>query len=122
MWWWSCILFTTHQLVQLSGCVLPLADAYLDPFLMPVIVYGLWHRERMLTGTSIPGSAVLHIVLLTCILAILSEYLLPAISERFVRDPADLLAFAAGGGWAALVFAGKLGGDENLTGTDMKHT
>ena len=97
----SCVLFLVHQLLQHSFKVpVPFADAYLDNILaMPIILTLLVAERRCLFNRGVAYNLSLQEVLLTTAdISLVSEYLFPFLSTRFVTDPMDFVFFFAGTG------------------------
>ena len=97
----ALVTFLTHQFAQRFLAVrLPLADAYLDPFLCIPLLLGLALAEQRWLGwrgAAEPFSAI-EIAAMTLALAVLFEEGFPRIDPaRQTRDPWDYLAYAAGG-------------------------
>lgn len=100
IYWFAVGLFLLHQLLQyIFGIRIPLADAYLDPFLAPVVVLGAWEYERflLLGGRELPKIHRIEMASVTLYIAILGEFLFPFLSHRFYYDPLDFIAYGLGG-------------------------
>lgn len=104
-YWLATGLFLLHQLLQyVFGIKIPLADAYLDPFLAPIVVLGAWEYERflLLGARERPSIHRIEMASVTLYIAILGEYLFPFLSDRFYYDPIDFIAYGLGGAAYAL--------------------
>lgn len=98
------ILFILHQVSQkVIGMPLPFADAYLDPFCFGALVPHFLEMERAKLFRVKPLSK-LDIAILALYLAILSEWLLPALSNRFTPDFFDVVSIFLGCFWFSVTF------------------
>ncbi|MEM0992860.1 MAG: hypothetical protein AAF847_17975 [Bacteroidota bacterium] len=77
---------------------LPFIDSYFDPFACAVLGLAAIQFERVILWRSSNFKLTWYeIVGVVIFLAFISEYLFPLLSDRFVRDFYDVLAYAAGG-------------------------
>ena len=94
-----CLLFILHQILQrLLGISMPLVDQYLDMLLaMPIILTLILAERRILfrRGESyfLP---VLDVVIATIFIALVSEVIFPALSDRFTADWLDVIFLIVG--------------------------
>lgn len=98
--WGICFFaFVMHQLLQKYGWLqIPWIDAWLDPFLLPVIVMPLLRWERQYaTGAAGYRMSIMETIAMVMALMLASEVLLPWLSPRFIYDPVDLVCIAVGG-------------------------
>lgn len=103
------ILFILHQVLQkLLGINLPLADACLDPFCFGALVphFLEWERTRLFRRKPLSR---LDLVILALYLALLSEWLLPAISDRFTADFYDVVCIFSGCLWFSITSSNTYG-------------
>ena len=92
------LIFSLHQVLQLVFHYnLPWANAWLDPFLFPLLLLPLILAEQRFvlrnSGYFFPP------LLLTgyfVVLSLLSEYLFPLLSHRFSQDPLDVALMLGG--------------------------
>lgn len=98
-----CILFIIHQLLQKGfGISIPLIDPYLDNLLaMPIILtFLLLEKQFLFRRGEKYRLTISEIVIATLFVALISEWLFPALSERFTSDWKDVILYAVG----ALIF------------------
>lgn len=99
-YWLAVGFFLLHQLLQyVFGISIPLADAYLDPFLAPIVVLGAWEYERflLLGAREKPKIHPIEMASVTLYIAMLGEFLFPFLSQQFYYDPLDFIAYGLGG-------------------------
>ncbi|PPK88425.1 hypothetical protein CLV84_1392 [Neolewinella xylanilytica] len=96
-WWWAAVLlFVLHQLLQrVLGYPLELIDSYLDPFLAPPILLGLWLWERQLVWRA-PYLRWYETAVAVLVLAVIFEEVYPRYREAFRYDVWDYLAYGLG--------------------------
>ena len=97
--WVILILFVAHQLLQyVVGLPIPYVDSYFDPFACAVLGLSIFLWERnVLWRANQKRLGIGETIIVTLILAVLSEEVFPLLSDRFYRDVMDYLAFAVGG-------------------------
>lgn len=93
------VLICTHQVAQqVFHIKTPLIDSYLDPFLGIALLLFMFKLERFyLWKRKIAELSILEISLVVFIVACISEFVFPILSNDFTKDYFDLLAFAMGG-------------------------
>ncbi len=94
-----CFLFALHQFMQkVLQLTVPVADAYIDSFLlMPILLTFLVAERRILFKRGATYClSVLEIIIATFFIAIVAELIFPALSQRFTADWLDVLAYALG--------------------------
>jgi len=92
------LLFLIHQYLQMyADFNIPFMDDYLDPLLvMPVILYAvLWERRILLKDKNITLSYT-EILGYFFLMVIFGEIIFPLMSDRFIADYWDVLAYAFG--------------------------
>ncbi|WP_198661732.1 hypothetical protein [Lewinella sp. IMCC34183] len=96
-WWIAVVAFVLHQVAQLGfGLRSGLLDGYLDPFLCPPVLLGLWLLERRVIFR-VPRLTALETAVATLLLAVLFEEVFPRYEEGFSRDVIDYLFYGLGG-------------------------
>ncbi len=91
------VVFALHQALQWGLDIrMPIIDSYLDPFLAPTILLGLWLYERQLIWRA-PALSWFETAVATLLLAVIFEEVFPRLEEGFSRDLLDYLAYALGG-------------------------
>ncbi|CAN5919513.1 hypothetical protein BH24BAC1_BH24BAC1_07630 [soil metagenome] len=93
-----CGLFLANQVAERTGQGLPLLSAYLDDLLcLPIVLtLTLLLMQRYVMrdmGYGLPDS---YLALAVLMFSVFFEGLLPLLSPVYVRDPVDVLAYAAG--------------------------
>ncbi len=94
-----CILFVVHQLLQkVLHISIPLADQYLDNLLAtPILLTLLVAEKRILFRRGGDYTlSVLEVCMATLLIALVSEYLFPYLSNEFTFDWADIVFYALG--------------------------
>ena len=94
-----CTLFVLHQVLQLAfGIYIPLVHAYLDNLLsMPIILTLLVAERRYLFKRGVHYQfSFAEVVIATVYVSVVSEFLLPLLSNRFVYDPVDFVFYFLG--------------------------
>ncbi len=96
-WWWAAVvIFVGHQLLQrVLGYNLGLIDSYLDPFLAPPILLGLWLYERQLVWQA-PVLSWFETAVAALVLAVIFEEVFPRLREGFRQDLLDYLCYGLG--------------------------
>lgn len=90
------MVFALHQGVQWGlELNIPFIDSFLDPFLAPPILLGLWLFERQLIWRA-PGLSWFETAVATLLLAVIFEEVYPRFQEGFRRDVFDYLAYGLG--------------------------
>ena len=97
-WWWlAVVVFVLHQLGERAlNLSLGAADSYLDPFLAPPILLGLWLLERQLVFRQ-PQLSWFESAVATLVLAVVFEEVFPVYEEGFRRDVIDYAFYGLGG-------------------------
>jgi len=94
----SALFFLGHQCLQLIlGINIAFLDNYLDPaVLMPILLIAvLWERRILLKNKNIVLSYT-EILGYFLLVVIFGEILFPLLSDRFIADYWDILAYAIG--------------------------
>lgn len=91
-------IFLLHQILQKAFEVsIPLADAYLDNFLLMPIVLTLWLAEKQLLHKKPDYKlSLFEIWMATIYLLVVTEVLFPLFSNRFTADAWDVAITAMG--------------------------
>jgi len=97
--WIIVIVFLLHQFVQkILEFPLPFLDSYFDPFAAAVLGSFVLRMERKYLWKRKQLSFQWYETLvITIVLALISEQLFPLLSEDFTSDLLDYVAFAIGG-------------------------
>lgn len=98
IWAITLILFLVHQFfVFLLKIKVGLADNYLDPFLLPLIVYPLMLLQfRVLKNDYSYRFSLPVLLALTLGFSLVSEIVFPALSARFTADFFDVIMIFSG--------------------------
>lgn len=93
------VLICTHQVAQqIFHIKTPLIDSYLDPFIGIVLLLFAYKVEKIYLWKRKTGKLhILEISIIVVVIASISEFLFPLLSNDFTKDYFDLLAFAMGG-------------------------
>ena len=95
----SCLLFIVHQLFQkVLQIAIPIADAYLDNLLVMPILLNLWLAEKQWLFNEKNNHRItkLEIAIATLYVLVVTEWLFPLLSHRFVFDELDILLTMSG--------------------------
>ena len=97
-WWWlAVVVFVLHQVGERAfDLSLGAVDSYLDPFLAPPILLGLWLFERQLVFRQ-PRLSWFETAVATLVLAVVFEEVFPVYEEGFRRDVVDYAFYGLGG-------------------------
>lgn len=77
---------------------MPYIDSYFDPFACAVLGLTVFQWERVhLWGSQQGKLSLIEILIVTAVLAIISEEVFPKLSNQFYRDNRDYAAFVLGG-------------------------
>jgi hypothetical protein len=93
------VLFIVHQIIT-KGMNIQLGwiDNYLDSFLAMPVILTLWLAERRWLFKQ--GSSyllpLLHVVMATLYISLVSEMVFPLLSRRFTADWRDVVCYAVG--------------------------
>lgn len=98
VWVMALMLFLLHQIfVFLLKIKIGLADSYLDPFLLPLIVYPLMlFQFRLLKNDYNYRLSLPLLIALTVGFSLVSELIFPALSTRFTADLFDVVMILLG--------------------------
>jgi hypothetical protein len=94
-----CILFVAHQILQKVLYIsIPLADQYLDNLVAPPILLTLLVAEKriLFKRSQTYTLSVLEVCMATILIALVSEYLFPYLSNEFIFDWLDIVCYALG--------------------------
>lgn len=99
--WIIAILFVAHQLLQyILHLPIPYVDSYFDPFACAVIGLTVFQWERVhLWRSQQRQLSLTEIVMVTAVLALISEEVFPRLSNEFYRDSWDYAALTLGGAY-----------------------
>ena len=103
-------LFVLHQALQFAfGIYIPLAHAYLDNLLaMPIILTLLLaERKYVFKRGAHYQLSFAEVMIATVYVSVVSEFLLPLLSARFVYDPVDFIFYFLGMGLYLFSLHGK---------------
>ena len=97
--WMVAVLFLLHQFAQkILALHIPFIDSYFDPFAAAVLgLFVLQMEGKYLWKKKQFSFKWYDILVITIVLALVSEQLFPLLSEEFTSDPLDYVAFALGG-------------------------
>lgn len=97
--WVIAVLFLLHQFVQkILLLPVPFIDSYFDPFAAAVLGLFILKMERQYLWKQKQFSFQWYeILVVTIVLALISEQLFPLLSENFTSDPLDYVSLAIGG-------------------------
>ena len=97
--WIVALGFLLHQLLQkVFNYAIAFVDSYFDPFAAAVLGLFILKMERKhLWKQKQISFKWYEIMVITIVLALISEQLFPLLSEEFTSDPFDYIALALGG-------------------------